>query len=74
MAVIFVTKVEAGEKRSEGLCMQCAKELGLPVENMMGDMYKKMGISPEQMENLENELGEVLASADFDDETDGISN
>ena len=71
MAVIFVTKVEAGEKKSEGLCVQCAKELGLPVENMMGDMYKKMGISPEQMENLENELGAVLESADFDDETDG---
>ena len=71
MAVIFVTKVESGEKKSEGLCVQCAKELGLPVENMMGDMYKKMGISPEQMENLENELGEVLASNDFDDETDG---
>jgi len=71
MAVIFVTKVEMGQKKSEGLCVQCAKELGLPVENMMGDMYKKMGISPEQIESLENELDGVLASADFDDETDG---
>ncbi len=74
MAVIFVTKVERGEKKSEGLCVQCAKELGLPVENMMGDMYKKMGISPDQIENLENELGEVLQNQDFDDEIDGESN
>ncbi len=73
MAVIFVTKVENNEKKSEGLCVQCAKELGLPVENMMGDMYKKMGISPDQIENLENELGEVLGNSDFDDENDSDS-
>ena len=71
MAVIFVTKVEMGEKKSEGLCTPCAKELGLPVENMMGDIYKKMGISPEQIENLENELGEVLENSDFDEDSDG---
>ena len=71
MAVIFVTKVEMGEKKSEGLCTPCAKELGLPVENMMGDIYKKMGISPEQIENLENELGGVLENAEFDEDSDG---
>lgn len=70
MAVIFVTKVENGDKTSEGLCLQCAKELGLPVENMMGDMYKKMGISPSQIENLENELGEVLSNSDFNDDAE----
>ena len=73
MAVIFVTKVDKGEKKSEGLCMQCAKELGLPVDNMMGDMYKKMGISPDQIENLENELGGLLENEDFNDEVDGES-
>ena len=30
MAMIFVTKVENGQKKSEGLCLACAKELGLP--------------------------------------------
>lgn len=74
MAVIFVTKVENGDKISEGLCVQCAKELGLPVENMMGDMYKKMGISPNQIENLENELGEILENSDFSDENDTDGN
>ena len=60
VAVIFVTKVENGEKTSQGLCVQCAKSLGLPIENMLGDIYKKMGISPEQMENMENELAEIF--------------
>ncbi len=60
VAVVFVTKVENGEKATQGLCIKCAKELGLPIENVMGDIYKKMGISPEQVENMEDELAEML--------------
>ena len=60
VAVIFVTKVENGEKSSQGLCVKCAKDLGLPVENMLGDIYNKMGISSEQIENMENELANAL--------------
>ncbi len=60
VAVIFVTKMENGEKTSQGLCVKCAKDLGLPIENMLGDIYNKMGISPEQMENMENELAEMM--------------
>ena len=58
--MIFVTKVENGEKTSQGLCVKCAKDLGLPIENMLGDIYNKMGISPEQMENMENELADAM--------------
>lgn len=60
VAVIFVTKVENGEKTSQGLCVKCAKDLGLPIENMLGDIYNKMGISPEQMESMENELADAI--------------
>ncbi len=60
VAVIFVTKVENGEKSSQGLCVRCAKDMGLPIENMLGDVYNKMGITPEQMENMENELAEMM--------------
>ena len=38
MAVVFITKLENGEKKNEGVCITCAKELGLPLENMLGDM------------------------------------
>ena len=44
VAVVFVTKIENGQKVSEGICMKCAKELGLPVENMMGNVFEKFGI------------------------------
>ncbi len=60
VAVIFITKVENGEKTSQGLCVKCAKELGLPIENMLGDVYNKMGISPEQIENMENDFSEMM--------------
>ncbi len=60
VAVIFVTKVENGEKTSQGLCVKCAKDMGLPIDNMLGDVYNKMGITPEQMENMENELAELM--------------
>ena len=64
VAVIFVTKVENGNKSSQGLCVKCAKELGLPIENMLGDIYNKMGISPEQMENMEDEIAAMIPSND----------
>ena len=66
VAVVFVTKLEDGEKKSQGLCLKCAKDLGLPIENMMGDIYNKMGISPEQLENMENDLAEMLPQGDED--------
>jgi len=58
--VVFVTKIENGEKVSEGLCIKCAKELGLPVENMLGDVYKKFGISPEQLDDMEDDLNKMI--------------
>jgi ATP-dependent Clp protease ATP-binding subunit ClpA len=62
--MIFVTKVENGVKSSQGLCAKCAKELGLPVENMLGDIYNKMGISPDQIENMEDELAQMMSQGD----------
>ena len=56
MAVIFVNKLENGNKISEGLCIKCAKELGIPVDNMLGNMMSQMGISPEQFENMEDDV------------------
>ena len=35
VAVVFFTKIENGEKINEGVCLRCAKELGLPIDNML---------------------------------------
>ena len=60
MAVVFVTKIENGEKVSEGICMKCAKELGLPVENMLGNVFDKLGMTPEQLENMEEDINNMI--------------
>ena len=60
MAVMFVTKMENGQKATKGLCLKCAKEMGVPVDNMMGNVMNQLGISPEDMANMEEEITNML--------------
>ena len=61
VAVIFIQKLEGGVTKSEGLCLKCAKELGIkPVEDMM----QKMGISDEDLEGLTNEMMSAFGGAE----------
>ena len=76
VAVVFVNKMENGNKISEGLCLRCAKELGIPVDNMLGNMMNQMGISPEQLENMEDDINNFINESqnlpiDNDDLEDG---
>ncbi len=74
LAVVFVTRIENGERVSRGLCVKCAKEMGAPVDSMLGDVYGKLGITPEQLENMESELVDYLNTqtpSDSDDNEDG---
>ena len=49
MAVVFITRLENGESKNEGICLKCAKELGIkPID----DILKKMGISNEDFEQM----------------------
>ena len=53
IAVIFITKIENGKSENEGLCLKCARELGIkPVDEMM----QRMGISDDDLENMNSEL------------------
>ncbi len=65
VAVVFVTRIENGNKLTEGLCIKCAKDLGVPVDNMLGNVMDKFGITPEQLENMEEEVNEMLESGDL---------
>ncbi len=57
VAVIFITKIENGKTNNEGLCIKCAKELGIkPVDDIM----KKMGITDEDLDSAANEMIEAL--------------
>ena len=74
VATVFVTKVENGQRRTEGLCIRCANELGLPTEQMMGNVMGQLGITPDQLENLGEELTGLMqrgVPSDNDDMEDG---
>ena len=67
VAVVFITKIENGETRNEGLCLKCARELGIkPVDDMM----KKMGISDEDLESISTEMLSAFGGAE---EADGLT-
>ena len=75
VAVVFMTKLENGNKVSDGLCIKCAKEIGVPVDNMLGDVMNKFGITPEQLEDMEKGIedmvGEGLVPTENDDLEEG---
>ena len=55
-----MTKLENGKRVNEGVCITCAKELGLPLDNLLGDYMTKMGITPDQIAEMEDEMAEML--------------
>ena len=61
VAVIFITKIEGGETKNEGLCLKCARELGIQPVN---DMMKKMGISDDDLESISNEMMSAFGGAE----------
>ena len=60
-AVIFMSRMENGQMVNEGLCLQCAKELGIP---QVKDLIDRMGISDEDIEAMSNQIMEMMGDED----------
>ena len=62
VAVVFISRMnEKNEMVNEGPCLKCAAQLGLPqVEEMM----KRMGITPEDLENINSEMMQAFGGAE----------
>ena len=59
--MIFITRLEGGQTKNEGLCLKCARELHIkPVD----DVINKMGLSDDELDGLTNEMMEALGNAD----------
>ena len=61
VAVVFVTRMEGDKTQNEGLCLKCAKELGIqPVTQML----QQFGVTDEDLDTVSEELmnggGEML--------------
>lgn len=64
MAVVFMTRMEGNNPISEGLCIKCAKEMGIkPVT----DMLDKMGISDEELDVMDEQMNAFAENLDGDD-------
>ena len=72
VAVVFITKIENGQTKNEGLCLKCARELHIkPVD----DVIEKMGLSDEELDSLSGDMLSALSGAEelmpTDDEGSG---
>ncbi len=56
VAVVYVTKIENGETITEGICLKCAKDLGIKPVN---DILEKMGVSADSLDELEGEFEDM---------------
>ena len=66
IAVVFITTMQGNEKKNEGLCLICAKDMGLP---QVDEYIKQMGLSDDELEESYKAMfGDI---EDFEDGEDG---
>ncbi len=59
--MVFITRIENDKSVNEGICLQCASELGIKPVN---DMLSKMGIDEDAIRSMSEEINELMGSVD----------
>ena len=62
-AVVFITSLQGAEKKNEGLCLVCAKELNIP---KVDEYMKQMGITEEELEQISNQMMDLMDGENFE--------
>ena len=62
-AVVFITSLQGTEKKNEGLCLVCAKELNIP---QVDEYMKQMGITEEELEQISNQMMDLMDGENFE--------
>ncbi|MBP5428375.1 MAG: ATP-dependent Clp protease ATP-binding subunit [Clostridia bacterium] len=57
LAVVFITRMENNQTVNEGLCLRCARELGI---KPVSDMLNRMGLDDEAIEKMNSEMTDVV--------------
>lgn len=70
-AVFYITKMEGNKTSSEGLCLPCAKSLGIaPLNNMI----ESFGVSDDELDTLNGQMSEFMESLEgMDDGADPMT-
>ncbi|SDZ22486.1 ATPase family associated with various cellular activities (AAA) [Proteiniborus ethanoligenes] len=64
VAVMLTTKIENGKTEITGICMECAKKMGLPV---IDQLIGQMNMKPEEIENITNQMNSILQNMEDGD-------
>ncbi len=67
VAVLFMTRMDGSNPVSEGLCLQCARELGF---KQVDEIMNKMGLTDEDLENMDQQMLEALQGEDGEENPD----
>lgn len=62
-AVVFITSMHGNEKKNEGLCMVCAKEMNIP---QVSEYMQQMGITDEDLEQMSDQMMELMDGDGFE--------
>lgn len=63
IAVMYQTHMIEGKAHMKGICMDCAKKMGIPV---MDEIMKQMHMTPEDLENLQSQMKHLIEEQDGD--------
>ena len=62
-AVVLITAMQGNQKKNEGLCLVCAKELNIP---QVDEYMKQMGISDEELDQISNQMMDLMDGENFE--------
>lgn len=61
IAVVFITAIQGEENHNEGLCLVCAKQLGIP---QVKEYMDQMGMTDQDVEEISDELTDITENDD----------
>jgi ATP-dependent Clp protease ATP-binding subunit ClpA len=64
IATIFTAKMVEGKTETVGVCLPCAKKMGLPV---IDQLMQQTGMSPEEVENLSEQMNDMMKDINFEE-------
>jgi ATP-dependent Clp protease ATP-binding subunit ClpA len=64
IATIFTSKITEGKTETVGVCLPCAKKMGLPI---IDQLMAQTGMSPEEVENLSEQMNDMLKDVNIDE-------
>ena len=62
-AVVFITTMQGQERKNEGLCLTCAKEMNIPQVN---EYMEQMGISADELDKMSEQMMEIMDGESFE--------